>query len=83
MVLTSTFKTAAFSALALSVAGLSGCMSVNLTPDEITTVTAEATSYNNSHSFAWNITKVMGLEKTLKMLTLTRRSTTKLKPPVN
>lgn len=66
MVLTSTFKTAAFSALALSVAGLSGCMSVNLTPDEITTVTAEATSYNNSHSFAWNITKVMGLEKNFK-----------------
>lgn len=60
-------KTMALSVAMVGVLGISGCVSVSpLSQEEIAATTAISTAYDKTHSFAWNITKVMGVEKNFK-----------------
>lgn len=66
-------KLSVLSAAMAAVAGLSGCSSTggmqlttSLSPEFMAKVVAEATTYDKSHSFAWNITKVMNIEENFK-----------------
>ena len=46
---------------------LTGCGTVaTMSQEEITAASIQASTYDKSHSFAWNITKVMGLEHNFK-----------------
>lgn len=66
-------KLSVLSAAMAAVAGLSGCSSTggmqlttSLSPEFMAKVVTEATTYDKSHSFAWNITKVMNIEENFK-----------------
>ena len=66
-------KLSVLAAAMAAVAGLSGCSSTggmqlttSLSPEFMAKVVAEATTYDKSHSFAWNITKVMNIEENFK-----------------
>lgn len=59
---------AAFTALTVSVIGLTGCSTTlrSLTQEEINASVAESSVYDQSHSRAWNIANQMGIGKYLK-----------------
>lgn len=62
------FKAAVMTVAAMAAASLTGCGSVSntLSRQEIASCAAQSAEYDKSHSFAYNITKVMGLESNFK-----------------
>lgn len=60
-------KLSLLAAASAAILALTGCAGpAQMTPEQIASVTNQATTYDQSHSRAWNIAKVMGISKYVK-----------------